>query len=364
MIRVLIVDDSAFMRAALTRMLTGDREIEVVGTARDGEDGLVKVAQLNPDLITLDVDMPRLDGLGMLEKLMKTTPKPVLMVSSLTKEGAESTLRAMELGALDFIPKYHEGSSSLDTLEQELRGKIKAVARRGRFMQPASAACKLVANHPMDKFRTPSFAAGPVHTAAPVKRAGRPTRDMVAIGVSTGGPPAVQKVLSALPADFSACIFIAQHMPASFTGAFAKRLDSVCKITVAEAKTGDKIGPGLAYVCPGGKHLRVDMRGPTPVIIITPDPESALYKPSATVLNESIGVSMGRRVVGVTMTGMGSDGVEGTKELKQRGGYIIAQNEASCVVYGMPKAVVDAGLADEVVELDNLAEAIQNALYR
>ena len=364
--KVLIVDDSAFMRSALTRMLSEDPDIEVVGTARDGEDGLEKVKKLDPDLITLEVEMPRLDGRGMLERLMKTTPKPVLMVSSLTSEGAESTLRALELGALDFIPKYQEGGSSLDALEQELHAKVKAVARRGRFMRPASLRPSL--SRPLPPLVAPRRSQRPIFPvpgqAPAVARSGRVARDMVAIGVSTGGPPAVQKVLAALPADFPACILIAQHMPATFTGAFAKRLDAVCKISVAEAKSGDKIGPGLAYVCPGGKHIRVDMRGAMPAITITPEPESALYKPSANVLMESVGLSLGRRVVGVTMTGMGSDGVEGTKVLKQKGGWIIAQNEASCVVYGMPKAVVDAGLADEVVELDLLADTIQNALYR
>lgn len=360
MIKVLVVDDSAFMRSALTRMLSEDPEIEVVGTARDGEEGLEKVQRLDPDLITLDVDMPRMDGLGMLERLMKTSPKPVLMVSSLTSEGAEATLRAMDLGALDFIPKYQEGSISLDSLQNDLHAKVKAVARRGRFMRK-SPATSPKASAGGTVFSLPRSVAP---TVPPVKRGGHLNRDLVAIGVSTGGPPAVQKVLSALPANFPACILIAQHMPATFTGAFAKRLDAVCQITVKEAATGDKITPGVAYVCPGGKHLRVDMRGPIPYLSIVTEPASALYKPSANVLMESVALSLGRRVVGVTMTGMGSDGVEGTKVLKQKGGWVIAQNEASCVVYGMPKAVVDGGLANEVVELDALADSIQDALYR
>ncbi len=395
LIRVLIVDDSAFMRSALTRMLEADPEISVIGQARDGEDGLRKVEELNPDLITLDLEMPKLDGIGMLERLMKTNPKPVLIVSSLAVEGAEPTLRALEAGALDFIPKYQEGGFSLDFLRQELHGKIKAVARRGRFMRPMNGS--LVESRlrhdsfaPGSKTR-PFFASdrntslaggressrfsavrssisaptqGSEPSLPPVVRAGRPKRDIVAIGVSTGGPPAVQKVLSALPADFPACILIAQHMPATFTDAFARRLDNVCKIHVSEAKGGDKIGPGLAYVCPGGKHMRLDLRGPLPVIDIVTEPVGALYKPSVNVLMESVGNSLGRRAVGVTMTGMGSDGVEGSKVLKEKGGYLIAQNEASCVVYGMPKAVVDAGLADEVAGLDSLAASIQDALYR
>lgn len=395
MIKVLIVDDSAFMRSALTRMLEEDPEIKVIGQAGDGEEGLRKVEELNPDLVTLDLEMPRLDGIGMLERLMKTNPKPVLIVSSLSVEGAEPTLRALEAGALDFIPKYQEGGYSLDFLRRELHGKIKAVARRGRFMRPLASPrvesrsrvevpaasgfrprpsfslSRNAVSSPSgvrEQFRFPAHSLGGAspmgHVLPSAARVGRPKRDIVAIGVSTGGPPAVQKVLSALPADFPACILIAQHMPATFTEAFARRLDNVCKIHVSEARGGDKIGPGLAYVCPGGRHLRLDMHGPLPFIDVVSEPADALYKPSVNVLMESAGNSMGRRVVGVTMTGMGSDGVEGSRILKEKGGYLIAQNEASCVVYGMPKAVVDAGLADEVVGVDSLAASIQDALYR
>ena len=383
------------MRSALTRMLEEDPEIKVIGQAGDGEEGLRKVEELNPDLVTLDLEMPRLDGIGMLERLMKTNPKPVLIVSSLSVEGAEPTLRALEAGALDFIPKYQEGGYSLDFLRRELHGKIKAVARRGRFMRPLASPrvesrsrvevpvasgfrprpsfslSRNAVSSPSgvrEQFRFPAHSLGGAspmgHVLPSAARVGRPKRDIVAIGVSTGGPPAVQKVLSALPADFPACILIAQHMPATFTEAFARRLDNVCKIHVSEARGGDKIGPGLAYVCPGGRHLRLDMHGPLPFIDVVSEPADALYKPSVNVLMESAGNSMGRRVVGVTMTGMGSDGVEGSRILQEKGGYLIAQNEASCVVYGMPKAVVDAGLADEVVGVDSLAASIQDALYR
>ncbi len=381
MIKVLVVDDSAFMRNALSKMLSEDPNILVVGTARNGEDALEKVQSLNPDILTLDVEMPVMDGLTMLEKLMKTNPKPVIMVSSLTHEGAQSTLKALELGALDFIAKYKETGLTLDTLQKELITKVKAMAPRGRFMRPPVLSSQKPLPAPTAKpfafsasspASSGSASAGSVpsqpytgtHMAPPPARTGRPIRDMVAIGVSTGGPPAVQKVLAALPANFPACILIAQHMPASFTEAFAKRLDSICQITVKEAETGDKLAPGFAYVAPGGQHIRVDAKGPIPMLTVTPDPVSALYKPSATVLFESVGLCMGRRTVGVTMTGMGSDGCDGTKVLKAKGGYIIAQNEASCVVYGMPKAVVDAGLADEVVAVDDLATVITSALYR
>lgn len=383
MINVLIVDDSAFFRNALKSMLADDPEIAIVGMARDGNEALDMVRALNPDVVTLDVEMPRRDGLSTLQVIMAENPRPVIMVSSLTQEGAEATLKAMDLGALDFIPKYPPDSFRLDLarLSTELCTKVKAVvhkARRFPVRQPL-AARPLSPGVSTTPEARPAFgtrpapsshltgAAGTAGAVAPpvtLRPRGRQTRDYVAIGVSTGGPPAVQKVLSALPADFPACILIAQHMPGSFTGPFAKRLDSVSKIRVKEAETGDRIQNGVAYVAPGGKHMRVDLRGATPYLSITTEPAEALYKPSANVLMESMGNAVGSRTLGVMMTGMGSDGTEGMKVLKRKGGISIAQNEASCVVYGMPKSVVDAGLADEVVDIDRLAEAIMAALYK
>lgn len=372
MITVLIVDDSAFFRNALKSMLTEDPELQVVGMAKDGNEALDLIRSLNPDVVTLDVEMPKRDGLSTLRVIMAEKPRPVIMVSSLTQEGAEATLKALELGALDFIPKYPPDSSRLDLsrLSAELCTKVKAVVTMARRFPLRTGMTRPAARPvaPATSFSPLGYTprtATPVAPATPIARhRGRQTRDYVAIGVSTGGPPAVQKVLSALPADFPACIFIAQHMPASFTGPFAKRLDSVSKIHVKEAESGDRIQNGVAFVAPGGKHLRVDLRGATPVLSVVADPVDALYKPSATVLMESIGQAVGSRTLGVMMTGMGSDGMEGMKVLKSKGGYALAQNEASCVVYGMPKAVVDAGLANEVVDVDRLAEAIMAALYK
>lgn len=340
-------------------MLTRDPEIQIAGMARDGEEAVELTRKLKPDVVTLDVEMPKRDGLSALRAIMAECPTPVIMVSSITLEGAEATLKALELGAVDFIPKYQAGSIAhidMEALSAELCAKVKTVARARRFaarLRPGVSAAR----------PAPAAATPPRPRVAP-RPAGRPAREFVAIGVSTGGPPAVQKVLSALPADFPACIFIAQHMPATFTGPFARRLDAVSKIGVKEAETGDRIKNGMAYVCPGGKHLRVDLRGAVPQLKVTTEPTSALYKPSANVLMESVGMSVGPRSVGVIMTGMGSDGVEGMKVLKAKGGHVIAQNEASCVVYGMPKAVVDADLADDIVELDALAETITAALYK
>lgn len=348
MIRVLVVDDSTFMRNALVSLLEQDPEIKIAGTARNGQEALQKAAELDADVMTLDVEMPRLDGLGTLQELMKTTPMPVLMVSSLTESGAESTLKAMEYGALDFILKTM--SNDRDTFGEELRRKVKAIARKKTIVKM--------------KYRRINHIQAPVHRpqcTQPVDYVQTPChgpRDLVVIGVSTGGPPVVQKVLSALPADIPACILIAQHMPATFTGPFAKRLDSVCKISVTEAVDGDKFKNGHAYVCPGGKHIGVRMRGPLPEVAVIDEPRDALYKPTVNVLMETAGKAMGRRTLGIMLTGMGSDGCEGAKILREKGGCLIAQNEASCVVYGMPKAVVDAKLANLILDADDIANAI------
>lgn len=352
MIRVLVVDDSSFMRASLVSQLENDQEIKVAGTARDGLEALAKAKELDPDVITLDVEMPRLGGLETLKQLMQTNPLPVLMISSLTAEGAETTLKALELGALDFIPKTL--STDKEKFGQEIRRKVKALARRKtilklkyrRINRIVDAKPTLVTAHfsPPTVEHTPPTCKGP--------------RDLVVIGVSTGGPPVVQTVLSALPEKIPACILIAQHMPATFTGPFAKRLNKVCQITVTEAVDGDKFQFGHAYVCPGGKHIGIRMRGPLPEIAVTDEPRDALYKPTVNVLMETAGRAMGSRTLGVMLTGMGSDGCEGAKVLREKGGCLIAQSEASCVVYGMPKAVVDAKLANLILDADDIANAI------
>ncbi|MDY3809139.1 chemotaxis response regulator protein-glutamate methylesterase [Desulfovibrio sp. PG-178-WT-4] len=349
MIRVLVVDDSTFMRHALVSLLEQDPDIKVAGTARDGQDALKKAVELDADVMTLDVEMPRLDGLATLQNLMKTHPMPVLMVSSLTESGAESTLKAMEYGALDFILKTM--SNDRDCFGDELRRKVKAIARKKTIVKLKYRRINHIVQ-PLAHRSQPSQPADYVQTPCPGPR------DLVVIGVSTGGPPVVQKVLSALPADLPACILIAQHMPATFTGPFAKRLDSVCKISVSEAVNGDKFKNGHAYVCPGGKHIGVRMRGPLPEVAVTDEPRDALYKPTVNVLMETAGRSMGRRTLGVMLTGMGSDGCDGARVLKEKGGCLIAQNEASCVVYGMPKAVVDAKLANLILDADEIAQAI------
>lgn len=355
MITVLVVDDSAFMRKALSTMLAGDPEIQVVGTARDGEEGLEKIRQLQPDVVTLDIEMPRMDGLTALRHIMMEMPRPVLMVSSLTTEGAEATLKALELGAVDFIPKQlSRVSLDIVKIEGELCAKIKNVAKRKIRPMRLQRKVEVIAHPVLVERKSPE--------AIPQKKT--LVRDLVAIGVSTGGPPAIQKVLSKLPENFPACILIAQHMPQAFTGPFAKRLDAVCRIKVKEAEIGDRVQPGVAFVAPGGRHLLIDQKVSRIDLLVSEEPRDALYKPSANVLISSVAQGVGKRGVGVILTGMGSDGLEGIRALKQKSGYILAQDDASCVVYGMPKAVVDAGLADEVLDIEDMSQAIMDALFR
>lgn len=399
MIKVLVVDDSTFMRNSLTRMLTSDPEIEVVGQAGDGIEALEKIKELNPDLISLDLEMPRMGGLEMLEKMMRDTPKPVLVISSLTYEGAEATLKALELGALDYMPKYVEGTTVFAIAQKELTEKVKALVKSPSTRLFLAKLRMKAVKSSVVAVRTPSAASAETAAASSVGSAaaqanaanaklsslsikavpgqgqatyvrpneplptGRPNRDIVAISVSTGGPPAVQKVLTALPENFPACILIAQHMPAAFTGAFAKRLDSLCKITVKEAKNGDPIIPGIAYVCPGAQHISITIKGALPQIKVSPEPTTEIYKPCANILNQSVSI-MGNKVVGLTMTGMGSDGCEGSKALKAKGGYLIAQSEDTCVVYGMPRAVVEAKIFNDIVDLDDISDALIRALYK
>ncbi len=359
MIKVVVVDDSAFMRKALSSMLEKDPGIKVVATARDGEEGLLRIREYDPDVVTLDIEMPRMDGLTALRHIMKEMPRPVLMVSSLTVEGAKATLKAMELGAVDFIPKQlSQVSVDVIRIERELQEKVRTFAYRKmtgfRVRTPLVRAFSRV---------TAPQPAGSL-SSAPPQRSGRPLYDAVGIGVSTGGPPAVQKLLTSLPADFPVSIMIAQHMPAAFTGPFAKRLDGVCAISVKEAEDREVLRAGTAYVAPGGTHLRLHNRRGRLELEVGAEPVDALYKPSANELMESMAVALGRRSLGVILTGMGSDGMAGVTVLKERGGRAFAQSDSSCVIYGMPKAIVDAGLADEIVDIDDMGKAIMDALYK
>lgn len=350
MVKVLIVDDSAFMRNALSNMLSSDPEIKIVGTARDGLEALEKVASLNPDIVTMDVEMPRMDGITALKHIMEKNPVPVIMVSSITTEGAKVTLDALDLGAVDFIPKnLSDLSINIVKIREILIDKIKHIARKGilkRRIRPVTAPKAIE-----------------IPKSMPVRTTGERRVGIVSIGTSTGGPKALQEIIPKLPKDFPTPIVIAQHMPPNFTGPFAERLSQLSQITVKEAEEGEPLKPGVALIAPGRGHMRVRRpRGIETVVTISENKEEFIYRPSVDALMFSVSEFFPGRALGVILTGMGNDGLKGLTELKKTGGRIFAQNEETCIVYGMPKAVVDAGIADKVLSLEEMAGEIINAV--
>ncbi len=359
-IKVLIVDDSAFMRKAIGMMLESDPNIKVIGTARDGEEGVEKVKTLNPDLVTMDIEMPRMDGLTALREIMNSNPVPVIMLSSLTTDGASATLDAFELGAVDFIPKQLSFVSlDIVKIKEDLLKKIKDIARRKNI---------LMAQYRRKKFNQIKFGVGTKDTKIShissgttlrrgISRRNHPIR-MIAIGSSTGGPPALQAVITKLPRNLPVGILIAQHMPPQFTKSMADRLDSLSQVRVIEAKGGEKISAGTVYIAPGGKHLTIRKSGSCVYTVVSEKPVDSAYKPSVDLLMNSIAKIYGKVGMGVILTGMGSDGVNGIRNLKSKGGIIIAQNEESCVVYGMPKAVIEAKVTNHITSIDNIAHEI------
>jgi len=356
--RVLVVDDSAFMRKAITLMLESDPQIKVIGSARDGEEAIEKVKLLKPDLVTLDVEMPRMDGLAALRQIMKDNPTPVMMISSITTEGAEATLEALDLGAVDFIPKQMSFVSlDIVKIKDELLGKIKDIGRRKNL---------LMAQHRRRMF---TKAVGQATTANP-SQSQQATRSqmavpkrhhelsIIAIGSSTGGPPALQSVFTKLPAKLPVGIVVAQHMPPMFTKSLAERLNSLSPMTIREAVDGEKIEPGLALICPGGQNMTVKRRGGATYVAIGAEPIGTLYKPCVDVLMNSVADGFGGTTMGVILTGMGNNGVIGIRNVKTKNGVVIAQNEETCVVYGMPRAIIEANLADHIAPIDDVASEI------
>lgn len=343
-IRVLVADDSSFMRKILSDLLTSDPRIEVAGTARDGEDALAKIVKLSPDVVTLDVEMPRKDGLATLEEIMRRFPLPVIMVSSLTSEGAQTTLRALSAGAVDFVAKPRGYISiDLDALGRELVEKVVAASMARIFRR--------------DREEKAPDALKKVLLPPPAGRMARP--EIVAMAASTGGPRALQAVLSEIPGNFPLPIVIVQHMPADFTLSFARRLDSLSALDVEEGKEGMELRPGLAVVAPGGYHMVVHRK--TSSIFkcgLSDDPPVLSVKPSANVLFRSVAEVTGGKAVGVILTGMGRDGAEGAAAMRAKGSHIIAESQETCVVYGMPKAAVELGVVDELLSLDSIPEAV------
>ncbi len=341
--RVLIVDDSALMRRMLGDILSSDPRIEVVGTAKDGVDGLEKIASLVPDVVTLDVEMPRKDGLATLEELMRTRPIPVVMVSSLTQDGAEVTLKALSLGCVDFVGKPSGAvSMNIQAVGAELVTKV-LMARTARVRPDRKASLLL-----------PRPVAG--GAARPVGTRGR--RGIVAIAASTGGPVALQQLLSCLPGNFPVPIVVTQHMPKDFTASFARRLDAVSKLPVVEGFDGLPLKPGLVVIAPGGRHLMVRRKGTGVFCELSDAPPVLSVKPSANIMFLSVADEYGSNALGVVLTGMGRDGADGAKVLHQKGARIIAESQETCVVYGMPKAAVEAGVVDELLPLSEIPDSL------
>jgi two-component system chemotaxis response regulator CheB len=336
-IKVLVVDDSALMRKLIPTILARDSAIEVVGTAMDGAFALKKIEELKPDVVTLDLEMPRMDGMETLRLIMKSAPVPVILFSTHSKEGAYSTFKALALGAVDFVAKPQDAAvGHLDTIADELIAKIKVAKRAGhRLPQPV-----VIETPQVLKKRT-----GP---ALPPNR-------IIAIGISTGGPNALQFMLAQLPADFPSSILIVQHMPEGFTEMFAKRLDECCALDVQEARSGDLLLAGRVLLCPGNRHMMVRRMPRGDMVVLTDAPPVNGHRPSVDVLFHSVAQEFSLMTVGVLMTGMGEDGAAGLGAIKAAGGMTIAQSEESCIVSGMPRAAIAKGYANRIVSLDSMS---------
>ncbi|GGU65494.1 chemotaxis response regulator protein-glutamate methylesterase of group 1 operon [Pseudomonas laurentiana] len=365
-VKVLVVDDSGFFRRRVSEILSADPTIQVVGTATNGKEAIDQALSLKPDVITMDYEMPMMDGITAVRHIMQRCPTPVLMFSSLTHEGARVTLDALDAGAVDYLPKNFEDiSRNPEKVKQLLCEKVHTISRSNRRFSSFATPAPVAAPSPqasVSSMASPGLsrpAPVPARAAAPSSPAPkRKSYKLLAIGTSTGGPVALQRVLTQLPANFPAPIVLIQHMPAAFTKAFAERLDKLCKISVKEAEDGDVLRPGLALLAPGGKQMMVDARG---TVKILPGDERLNYKPCVDITFGSAAKSYGDKVLAVVLTGMGADGREGARLLKQGGSQVWAQDEASCVIYGMPMAIVKANLADAVYGLDEIGRHLVEA---
>ncbi|MDH5392529.1 MAG: chemotaxis response regulator protein-glutamate methylesterase [Gammaproteobacteria bacterium] len=351
-IKVLIVDDAALMRKLLTEILSSSPKIEVVGTAADPIIARDKIKQLNPDVITLDVEMPRMDGVTFLKNLMRLRPTPVVMISTLTEDGADVTLEALESGAIDYIPKpkadfeHSLNDYAKDIIEKVITAstvKVSKIERRIKNFENMKISPKLSA----DAILKGATKSGIKNT----------TDKFIAIGASTGGTEAVKEVLMALPSDVPG-IVIAQHIPGTFSSSFAKRLNEYSSLTVREARDGDQILPGHAYLAPGDRHLIIKRTGAKYICELNDGPEVNRHKPSVDVLFRSVALSAGPNAMGIMLTGMGADGAQGLLEMKQAGAFNIAQDEKTSVVWGMPGAAVNIGAVHQEAALENVAKEI------
>jgi two-component system chemotaxis response regulator CheB len=342
-IRVLVVDDSALMRKLISQVLQRDPSIEVVGTAMDGAMGLKKIDELHPHVVTLDIDMPRMDGIEMLRQITRKHRVPVIVVSAQTDASASITLRALAFGAFDFVTKPQDAAlGRLDQIAAELAQKIKVAA--------ASGPPKMIITVPTLKPKTTRRTTMP---SAPTK--------IVAIGISTGGPNALQYVFSQMPADFPGCIVVVQHMPEGFTQMFARRLDESSALEVKEAQSGDLLLAGRVLICPGDRHIKVRRMEHGKIAILVDQPRVNGHRPSADVLFNSVAQEFGNNAVGVLMTGMGEDGAAGLGALQAAGAITAAQSPDTCVVDSMPRAAIERGFVSKIISLPNVASFLQSA---
>lgn len=368
-IRVLVVDDSGFFLRRVKEMINSDSRLEVVGEAVNGQEAIDMAAKLKPDIITMDIEMPVMDGITATRRIMKSRPCPILMFSSLTTDGAQATLDALDAGAVDYLPKRFEDISKnreeatktlCDRVYTLSRGHAGSVARApAPSTTPAAPARPATPTSTMARAgaaRTPPPARPAARAAAPPPRRGQ--FKLLAIGTSTGGPVALQEVLTKLPASFPLPIVMVQHMPGSFTPAFAARLNQLCAITVKEAENGDNLAPGTAYLAPGGKQMLLENRGGRQTLKVVEPEAGQTYKPCVDITFDSVAKVFPSQTLAVILTGMGADGREGSRALKKGGSVVWSQDEASCVVYGMPAAVAEAGISDRVLSLQEFGPAL------
>jgi two-component system chemotaxis response regulator CheB len=347
--RVLIIDDSALVRSLLTEIVNREPDLEAIGAAPDPLVAREMIRALSPDVLTLDIEMPKMDGLDFLERLMRLRPTPVVMVSTMTERGAEVTLKALELGAIDFVCKPRLGiAAGLQDLAADICEKIRVAskARLNRHVRPGEPRAT-GADSPSKR--------------APTHYSRLSTEKLIAIGASTGGTEAIREVITRLSAD-SPAVLITQHMPPGFTRSFAARLDGLCRMTVSEANDGERVLPGHVYIAPGDRHMKLERCGSNYVVALDDGPPVNRHRPSVDVLFRSVAAAAGQNALGVMLTGMGRDGASAMLEMKQAGAFNIAQDEASCVVFGMPKEAIAIGAVDEVRPINRIAERLQSRL--
>jgi len=354
-IRVLVVEDSGFFRRRIITMLNSDARLEVVGEASNGLEAVAQAERLKPDVITRDIEMPLMDGITAVRKIMASQPTSILMFSMLTTEGARATLDALEAGAVDFMPKrFAEVTGNPEELSRQLCSRVAALGRSSNVTVRRNGDSVVA-----DK---PALRAVPSTTGAPTRK-GRQSYQLIAIAASTGGPAALPLVLGKLPAVLPVPVLIAQHMPSNFTPAFAQRLNQQCAITVRHAEDGDVLQPGTALLAPGGKQMTVERRGNRNVVCIQDGDPGLNYKPSADLMFGSVAKLYGGKVLSVILTGMGADGREGARLLKQNGATVWAQNRESSVIYGMPGAVEKANLTDEILDLSSIGPELARLFH-